>query len=57
VAFNPLHENYVQKREAYKAAGNAARGTPEGSPERQRYARARAEYHEAGKALKASRGR
>jgi hypothetical protein len=54
---NDLLNEYRRKKQAYRDAGAAAKGTPEGSPERIRYAHARAEYQAAGKALAESRGR
>lgn len=50
-----LREAYKSATRAYQDAGKRARGTVEGSPERQAYARAKEARRKAGEALKAGR--
>ena len=42
---------YERYKAAYREAGEKAKGTPKGSPERRAYAKAREEYQAAGKQL------
>jgi hypothetical protein len=52
---NHLYDDYIRKRRAYHAAGQAAKGTPANSTERAAYALAKLAYQDAGRALAASR--
>ncbi len=55
MGWNALYDEYVRKRRLYHDAGKAAKGTPMGSPERERYAEAKTAYQEAGRRLRESR--
>jgi hypothetical protein len=47
-------EQYERYKAAYREAGEKAKGTAKGSPERRAYAHAREEYQRAGEQLRKS---